>query len=94
MASEDTPLLVSDAELAHEALYNRFSPSRKRTIVALVSCSAILPSKKHTVYFRANSVLNLYSVRQRLVHPFNTSNCGGSKLHRSYRQVPRLFPRK
>ncbi|KAJ7874836.1 MFS general substrate transporter [Mycena olivaceomarginata] len=43
MASEDTPLLVSDAELAHEALYNRFSPSRKRTIVALVSCSAILP---------------------------------------------------
>ncbi|KAJ7350409.1 MFS general substrate transporter [Mycena albidolilacea] len=43
MASEDTPLLVSDAELAHEALYNRFSPSRKRTIIALVSCSAILP---------------------------------------------------
>ncbi|KAJ6593590.1 MFS general substrate transporter [Mycena capillaripes] len=43
MASEDTPLLVSDAELAHEALYNRFSASRKRVIVALVSCSAILP---------------------------------------------------
>ncbi|KAJ6495679.1 MFS general substrate transporter [Mycena vitilis] len=43
MASEDTPLLVSDAELAHEALYNRFSTSRKRVIVALVSCSAILP---------------------------------------------------
>ncbi|KAJ7244204.1 MFS general substrate transporter [Mycena haematopus] len=43
MASEDTPLLVSDAELAHEAVYNRFSTSRKRVIVALVSCSAILP---------------------------------------------------
>ncbi|KAF8180307.1 major facilitator superfamily domain-containing protein [Mycena galopus ATCC 62051] len=43
MASEDTPLLVSDGELAHEALYNRFSTSRKRVVVALVGCSAILP---------------------------------------------------
>ncbi|KAJ7287301.1 MFS general substrate transporter [Mycena rebaudengoi] len=43
MASEETPLLLSAAEIAHEALYNRFSPSRKRVIVALVSCSAILP---------------------------------------------------
>ncbi|KAF8178519.1 MFS general substrate transporter [Mycena galopus ATCC 62051] len=43
MASEDTPLFVSDAELAHEAIYDRFSPSRKRVIVVLVSCSAILP---------------------------------------------------
>ncbi|KAJ6558447.1 MFS general substrate transporter [Mycena vulgaris] len=43
MASEDTPLLVSSAELAHEAVYNRFSASRKKVIVALVACSAILP---------------------------------------------------
>ncbi|KAJ7127020.1 major facilitator superfamily domain-containing protein [Mycena epipterygia] len=43
MASEDTPLLRSSAELAHEELYNRFSASRKKVIVALVSCSAILP---------------------------------------------------
>ncbi|KAF7375881.1 MFS general substrate transporter [Mycena sanguinolenta] len=43
MASEDTPLLVSDAELAHEAVYSRFPPSQKRVIVALVSCSAVLP---------------------------------------------------
>ncbi|KAJ7039126.1 MFS general substrate transporter [Mycena alexandri] len=43
MASEDTPLFVSDAELAHEAVYKRFSTSRKKVIVALVSSSAILP---------------------------------------------------
>ncbi|KAJ7496990.1 MFS general substrate transporter [Mycena latifolia] len=43
MASEDTPLVLSSAQVAHEAVYNRFSGSRKRVIVALVSCSAILP---------------------------------------------------
>nr|GAT57797.1 MFS general substrate transporter [Mycena chlorophos] len=41
--SEETPLLVSDAELAHEAIYNRFPGSQKRVIVALVSASATLP---------------------------------------------------
>jgi hypothetical protein len=54
MASEETPLLVSDAELAHEALYNRFSPSRKRIIVALVSWSGILPSMSMPIYLRVN----------------------------------------
>ncbi|KAJ7209671.1 MFS general substrate transporter [Mycena pura] len=43
-ATEDTPLVVSPDELAREAVYNRFSPARKRIIVSLVSCSAILPS--------------------------------------------------
>ncbi|KAJ7076880.1 MFS general substrate transporter [Mycena belliarum] len=43
MASEDTPLVLSPAEVAHEAVYRRFSTSRKRVIVALVSSSAILP---------------------------------------------------
>ncbi|KAJ7502894.1 MFS general substrate transporter [Mycena galericulata] len=41
--AEDDPLLHSAAEVAHEAVYKRFSISRKRVIVALVSCSAILP---------------------------------------------------
>ncbi|KAK7057497.1 MFS general substrate transporter [Favolaschia claudopus] len=43
MASAETPLLISGAELAHEQIYKRFSPARKRVIVALVSCSATLP---------------------------------------------------
>ncbi|KAJ7729532.1 MFS general substrate transporter [Mycena maculata] len=41
--TEETPLLLSAAELTHEEVYKRFSPARKRVIVALVSCSAILP---------------------------------------------------
>ena len=48
MASEETPLL-QDAEAAeieqHEVVYNRFSVSQKRVIVALVSWSALMPSK-------------------------------------------------
>ncbi|KAJ7097115.1 MFS general substrate transporter [Mycena belliarum] len=40
---EETPLLVSTAELAHEVVYARFSLRQKRTISALVSCSALIP---------------------------------------------------
>ncbi|KAJ7485874.1 MFS general substrate transporter [Mycena latifolia] len=40
---EETPLLASAAELAHETVYARFTPLQKRTISALVSCSALLP---------------------------------------------------
>ncbi|KAJ7131864.1 MFS general substrate transporter, partial [Mycena crocata] len=40
---EETPLLVSASELAHEAVYARFTPIQKRTISALVSCSALIP---------------------------------------------------
>ncbi|KAJ6559885.1 major facilitator superfamily domain-containing protein [Mycena capillaripes] len=38
---EETPLLA--AEAAHEAVYARFTPVQKRTISALVSCSALIP---------------------------------------------------
>ncbi|KAK0455358.1 MFS general substrate transporter [Desarmillaria tabescens] len=41
MVSESTPLL--DEVSRHEEIYNRFSPARKRTIVALVSWSALVP---------------------------------------------------
>ncbi|KAJ7131059.1 MFS general substrate transporter [Mycena epipterygia] len=40
---EETPLLASPSETAHEAVYARFTPSQKRTISALVSCSALIP---------------------------------------------------
>ncbi|KAK0493376.1 MFS general substrate transporter [Armillaria luteobubalina] len=41
MDSESTPLLTEVSR--HEEIYNRFSPGRKRTIVALVSWSALVP---------------------------------------------------
>ncbi|KAF7355932.1 MFS general substrate transporter [Mycena venus] len=40
---EETPLLTSAAEVAHEAVYVRFTPSQKRFISGLVSCSALIP---------------------------------------------------
>ncbi|EPQ50676.1 MFS general substrate transporter [Gloeophyllum trabeum ATCC 11539] len=45
MASEETPLLVSEAaqQKAHDALYDRFSRSQKRAIVAVVSWAGLLP---------------------------------------------------
>ena len=47
MASEETPLLDSQDDLAtiqqHEAVYARFSPVRKRTIVALVALAGLSP---------------------------------------------------
>ncbi|KAJ7908793.1 MFS general substrate transporter [Mycena leptocephala] len=40
---EEAPLLATAAELAHEAVYARFTLSQKRTVSALVSCSALVP---------------------------------------------------
>ncbi|KAH9917966.1 major facilitator superfamily domain-containing protein [Fomitopsis serialis] len=42
--SEETALLVPQKPAdAHAALYSRFSPARKRVILALVSCAGIVP---------------------------------------------------
>ncbi|KZT64250.1 MFS general substrate transporter [Daedalea quercina L-15889] len=44
VASEDTPLLVPQSPAdKHAALYHRFSPARKRVILALVSLAGIVP---------------------------------------------------
>ena len=48
-STEETPILtgttsISDPEiLKHDLLYQRFSPSQKRTIVALISYAAVIP---------------------------------------------------
>ncbi|PIL33166.1 MFS general substrate transporter [Ganoderma sinense ZZ0214-1] len=46
-STEETPLLathLSDQEISkHELLYQRFSPSQKRTIVGLISYAAVIP---------------------------------------------------
>ncbi|KAJ6494259.1 MFS general substrate transporter [Mycena sanguinolenta] len=39
---EETPLL-SAAEAAHETVYTRFTPTQKRAITFLISCSALIP---------------------------------------------------
>ncbi|KAF8193907.1 MFS general substrate transporter [Mycena galopus ATCC 62051] len=40
---EETPLLLPPPQTSHEIVYSRFTPSQKRTISALVSCSALIP---------------------------------------------------
>ncbi|KAF7332985.1 MFS general substrate transporter [Mycena venus] len=95
MASEDTPLLVSDGELAHEALYNRFSTSRKRVIVALVGCSAILPMPLTSFRFTHGSFIpcipqvaaDLNSTGQIVSFAVSVLTCGvalGSLLFATY----------
>ena len=48
MASEETPLLRSETEeqavLKHDAVYDRFSPSHKRVIVAVTALTGTFPS--------------------------------------------------
>ncbi|KAJ7893198.1 MFS general substrate transporter [Mycena leptocephala] len=95
MASEDTPLLVPDGELAHEALYNRFSTSRKRVIVALVGCSAILPMPLTSFRFAHGSFIpcipqvavDLNSTGQIVSFAVSVLTCGvalGSLLFATY----------
>ncbi|KAG1884726.1 major facilitator superfamily domain-containing protein [Suillus subluteus] len=47
MVSEESPLLVATA---HEAIYNRFAPHKKRWIVFLVSSVGLLPMFVQTVF--------------------------------------------
>ena len=46
VATEESPLLAPSSNpeiLKHDLLYQRFSPSQKRTIVALISYGAVIP---------------------------------------------------
>ncbi|KAF4602947.1 hypothetical protein EYR38_003351 [Pleurotus pulmonarius] len=44
MSTEETPLLSEGpAPLDHGRVYDRFSPSKKRVILAMVSCSGVIP---------------------------------------------------
>lgn len=45
MSSEETPLLRSTAEIDHDAVYGRFTPARKRVIVAVVALTGTFPSE-------------------------------------------------
>ncbi|KAF4579722.1 hypothetical protein EYR40_000100 [Pleurotus pulmonarius] len=44
MSTEETPLLAEGhTPLDHSRVYDRFSPSKKRVILAMVSCSGVIP---------------------------------------------------
>jgi hypothetical protein len=46
---EDTPLLSESAKDAHDALYRRFTPAQKRTILLLVSWAGLVPCAYYTL---------------------------------------------
>lgn len=77
MASEETPLLHDDTEIAainaHEAIYSRFSNKTKHIIVALVSWSAVLPCKPQSSAISLE--LTLDSVCFGDVYTLYTPNC-------------------
>lgn len=45
MSTEETPLL--EGQQNHNTVYDRFSRSRKRVIVAVVSWAGLLPCKRY-----------------------------------------------
>lgn len=65
--SEETPLLPPTPADKHAALYNRFSPARKRVILALVSCAGIVPRKLSHLWDRRSTRLTILLSRAVLV---------------------------
>ena len=54
MATEQTPLLASEAaaEADHNLIYDRYSPRRKGTIVALIAWACFIPCTSFWLYVR------------------------------------------
>ena len=81
--SEETPLLSQTAADKHAALYHRFSPARKRVILALVSCAGIVPRKpprfggRHSARLMTRPV---FSPGPWVVHPGYPANSGRHEL--------------
>lgn len=75
---EETPLLAQ-VNLPHEVIYNRFTPARKRVIMAMVSVCGLLPrALRHSLVFKV--------IRSLLVTVFQCSFLG-----RSCPAYPRLL---
>ena len=54
MTAEQTPLLASEAaaEANHNLIYDRFSPRRKGSIVALIAWACFVPCRTLQLFFR------------------------------------------
>ena len=85
--SEETPLLSSK----HEALYQRFTPEEKRSLVAMVSVCGLLPCEYYA--YRSQEVFQritfppFLSFRIWNIYTFNPSDRKRPRYNRSYRQV-------
>jgi hypothetical protein len=88
MASEKSPLLSDQDHITgkHEVVYHRFSPAKKRLIVAMVSLCGLIPSEyvNLTVYKLSPNNEFLYSVCDLLTYTCYPNNCKGTKSDRQY----------
>ena len=89
MPSEETPLL-QDVRLNHDDVYQRFSPARKRAILALVSGCGLLPCESNVLIYTRVDIMK-YSVCDWNIHTLHNSDRKGSEHHRRGGQV-RRFP--
>ena len=93
MASEETPLLANDGDIAakqllHDAVYNRFSRLQKRTIVSLIALAGLSPCKFIFAVLRCTvTSLRACSAHIRVLHPIDTTNCSRLEYHRVHSQV-------
>lgn len=61
MTTEQTPLLASEAaESDHNLIYSRFSPRRKRTIVALIAWARFIPCTTFFFFAFGSWVFNVH----------------------------------
>jgi hypothetical protein len=75
--SEETPLLrqsVVETQV-HDALYDRFTPAKKRTIVALCAWAGLVPCTLSMTAILYGGLKKQQSPGVRLLHPSNTADC-------------------
>jgi hypothetical protein len=87
MDSEESPLLPTDQDYnagKHEAVYGRFSPAKKRLIVAMVSICGLIPCESLNALSQLIIHLTMkfyYSVRDRLIYTRYSNSCKGTPFY-------------
>ena len=87
--SEETPLLSSDRNLNNEEIYNRFTPARKRGILAIVSLTGLIPRTCISNISSSSYVVSLHNISfcLRNFHSCYTPNCRRPWLDGTHRKV-------
>ena len=76
MVSEESPLLETRDDVAHETIYDRFTPGDKRWIVFVVALAGFLPSKQspNTSHCRDAILINSPSIRFSVILALHSSD--------------------
>lgn len=89
--SEATPLLnptTTSEEEVHDAIYSRFTPARKRAIVALLAAAGFVPCKSIPHILESSlTAFATSSFSHRIARAFHTEDSGRLGFHAFHRQV-------